>query len=343
MMWNNAALANLNEILANLYPSDNDARRIAVKVGLKPAYLTLEGKAINSWFSVLQAANRGAETVDRIVAAASDENPGDEQLEQARNRTPPPVVRGPDPAAWQDGSAAETREKIMGARSTLVPISYLQTGLERARSVVRVKRGDGGAGSGFVTDGNLLVTNNHVLATGDEAARAVVQFNYQQLPGGADAAYEEATVDPATFITSVGDDWSAVRIKGDLPTRWGMLPPRKTAIKVGEPVNIIQHPGGGPKQVSLFANVVTYVGEGRVQYLTDTLPGSSGSPVFDAQWNIVALHHSGGWLREPNTPVKTTYYRNEGISIDLVVDGINMAGADRGGSAQTGMRGGGQI
>jgi hypothetical protein len=30
-----------------------------------------------------------------------------------------------------------------------------------------------------------------------------------------------------------------------------------------------------------------------VHYRTDTAPGSSGSPVFNDQWEIVALHHSG--------------------------------------------------
>jgi V8-like Glu-specific endopeptidase len=163
------------------------------------------------------------------------------------------------------------------------------------------------------------------LASADEAAKAVVQFNYQQLPGGADAAYEEAELDPATFRTSATDDWSAVKINGDLPTKWGMVQLKKTAIRAGDHVNIVQHPGGGPKQVSFLANVVMYVGDGRVQYLTDTLPGSSGSPVFDAQWNIVALHHSDGWLSEPNAPTKNAYYRNEGISIDRVIDGLAAA------------------
>jgi endonuclease G len=30
-----------------------------------------------------------------------------------------------------------------------------------------------------------------------------------------------------------------------------------------------------------------------LHYRTDTSPGSSGSPVFNDQWEIVALHHSG--------------------------------------------------
>lgn len=28
-------------------------------------------------------------------------------------------------------------------------------------------------------------------------------------------------------------------------------------------------------------------------YLTDTLPHSSGSPVFNSEWEVVALHHAG--------------------------------------------------
>jgi V8-like Glu-specific endopeptidase len=67
---------------------------------------------------------------------------------------------------------------------------------------------------------------------------------------------------------------------------------------------------------------VTYSGEDRVQYLTDTLPGSSGSPVFDSEWNLVALHHSGGWMKEPGSFSKSTLFRNEGIAIQKVIDGL---------------------
>ncbi len=67
---------------------------------------------------------------------------------------------------------------------------------------------------------------------------------------------------------------------------------------------------------------MAFVGGGRVQYLTDTLPGSSGSPVFDTDWNLIALHHSGGWLTEPNAATKSTYYRNEGIAIDSIIQDL---------------------
>ena len=87
---------------------------------------------------------------------------------------------------------------------------------------------------------------------------------------------------------------------------------------------IIQHPEGGPKQLSFFHNVVVHVGEGRVQYLTDTQPGSSGSPVFDRGWNVVALHHSGGWFSDPVS--RHNQLRNQGIHVSVLVRGLRSAG-----------------
>jgi hypothetical protein len=323
--WDNGPLSNLNEVLANLYPMDSDARRMALKSNLPLAHIQFENKAINTWFNVLYFANQ-RDKVDDVVANAIEENPGDEALLSARERQPPPVVKGPEAKAWSGPSAAASLEKLMGAESTLVPITYLEMGLARARSVVRVKRDDGSSGTGFITAGGVLITNNHVLPDAAAAGASVVQFNYQQTVAGLDAPLEEARLRPDTFRTSITDDWSAVTVDGDAPSRWGMLPLSPVAVKPGDHVNIIQHAGGGQKQISLFANVVVFVGGGRVQYLTDTLPGSSGSPVFDTKWNVVALHHSGGWLAEPNATSKSTYWRNEGIAIERVIAGLGAPG-----------------
>ena len=78
----------------------------------------------------------------------------------------------------------------------------------------------------------------------------------------------------------------------------------------------------------LYDNLIVYVDDRIVQYLTDTLPGSSGSPCFDSEWKVIALHHSGGWLREPGA--KERYYRNEGIHINKVIDGLAAAGLLKG-------------
>src|SRR6185369_4011734 len=62
---------------------------------------------------------------------------------------------------------------------------------------------------------------------------------------------------------------------------------------VGELMNIIQHPNGEPKQLALRENKLVDVLDRFVHYETDTAPGSSGSPVFNDQWECVGLHHSG--------------------------------------------------
>ena len=62
---------------------------------------------------------------------------------------------------------------------------------------------------------------------------------------------------------------------------------------VGDFVTIIQHPGGEKKQVALRENRIVDILESFLHYQTDTEPGSSGSPVFNDQWEIVALHHAG--------------------------------------------------
>lgn len=322
--WDTEPLTKLNEILANLYPQDTDARRVSTNAGLKNAFIQFDNKAINTWFNILQYAN-GQGKVDAIVERALEENPDDDSLKQAKNGMPPQVAKGPEAKAWSGPPAAATLEKLMGEKSTLVPITYLEVGLLRARSVVRIKRADGSLGTGFLVDGNILITNHHVLPTSESTTNSVIQFNYQQTADGLNAPFEEASLLSDTFRTSEADDWSAVKVDGEMPSKWGVLTLAKTSVKVGDRVNIIQHPGGGPKQISLFANVVVFVGDGRVQYLTDTLPGSSGSPVFDAEWKLVALHHSGGWLTEPNAGSKTTYYRNEGIAIDRIIDGLAAA------------------
>jgi V8-like Glu-specific endopeptidase len=56
--------------------------------------------------------------------------------------------------------------------------------------------------------------------------------------------------------------------------------------------------------------------------LTDTLPGSSGSPVFDSRWQVVALHHSGGHLTQPGSKGKRLFFRNEGIHVKAILKGL---------------------
>jgi Effector-associated domain 1 len=103
--WDTESLSKLNEILANLYPQDSDARRMATKAGLPQAFIQFENKAISTWFNILQYANPRCK-VDNVVAGALEENPDDESLKRAKERRPPPVVKGPEAKEWNGPLAA---------------------------------------------------------------------------------------------------------------------------------------------------------------------------------------------------------------------------------------------
>lgn len=85
---------------------------------------------------------------------------------------------------------------------------------------------------------------------------------------------------------------------------------------VNEYVTIIQHPQGATKQICFTDNKVSAVFGNLLQYSTDTEPGSSGSPVFNQQWQIVGLHHRGGGLAGPDGK---KYFTNEGIVIASIL------------------------
>ena len=59
-------------------------------------------------------------------------------------------------------------------------------------------------------------------------------------------------------------------------------------------VYVIGHPKGGGLSLSLTDNAILDYDERLMHYRAPTEGGSSGSPVFNNQWRLVALHHAGG-------------------------------------------------
>jgi V8-like Glu-specific endopeptidase len=325
MAWDENLTA-LNYVLANLYPLTRDSFRIVSAAGIPITHVAFQDKAIDNWFEILSVADKRDKVLE-IVKAALKDYPDDPTLIQAEKGELTPD-KGPvvdKDVNWKGDLSADTVEKLMGAQSTLLPITFLEVGLQRAHSVARVRLGNGTLGTGFLIDNNIFVTNHHVIQTVEQAKDAIIQFNYQKAATGLDLEPVSFHFDPDSgFKTSKADDWTLVRMKEDANADWGAIKIEQVDVTKTQWVNIIQHPSGGPKQIALYNNIVAYADEKRVQYLTDTLPGSSGSPVFDSQWRPVALHHSGGWIVEPGT--KKHVFRNEGININLVLAGLTQNG-----------------
>jgi V8-like Glu-specific endopeptidase len=189
-------------------------------------------------------------------------------------------------------------EKIIGSKDNLLTISWLEKALHASRAVCRVVRADQESGTGFITQDGYLYTNHHVLENEDDAKGAIIEFNYEVGLTGTVKPLTQYKLDAADFVTSPVPEFDFTRVKvidnSEKPlSNWGYLEFDPSAMPaIGEAVTIIQHPSGGDKRIALRANEVLDQQSQFLYYTTDTEPGSSGSPVFNRDWKVVALHHA---------------------------------------------------
>lgn len=178
----------------------------------------------------------------------------------------------------------------------MTSITWLSRGLQLSRAIARVLT-LGGPGGGLLIGPDLLMTNNHVNPEEAVAESTTVQFNYQTTWAGIMEPVHQYTIDPSRFHTSEELDYTTVRVRESPGDRFGYVDLSRYANPtVNGYVCIIQHPHADPKQICLTDNKISAVFGDYVQYATDTEPGSSGSPVFNQRWEIVALHRRGGNL-----------------------------------------------
>jgi endonuclease G, mitochondrial len=191
----------------------------------------------------------------------------------------------------------------------LLSLNYLWCGIRAARSVGRIVippiAGDpGGAATGFLIGPNLLMTNHHVFSAPEIAQRARVQFGYEIDSHGNERVPTWFNFTPGRFfVASETLDYCIVSVdpatkqgpEGLKSFGWLRLNPRLGKTDYGQYLSIIQHPGGQTKQIAIRENRLLPFTDADdfLSYESDTFRGSSGSPVLNDFWDLVALHHSG--------------------------------------------------
>lgn len=229
------------------------------------------------------------------------------------------------------GDESKRLERVFGD-TRYQPVRWLQTGLARARSVARIGLGpDRGVGTGFLFPGGeispahagrtLLLTNAHVCSDAPHVvtrhhaippASVAVHFLEEGRRVCAESGVRVLWTSPpwnldATLLEIVAPSESVREIT---PT-----PLSAAAIALKDRLYMIGHPFGGDMTFSLQDNRVVQMQDPYVHYRTPSDPGTSGSPLFDADWNVVALHR--GTRRDLRA--------NEGICIRRIVKAMRKA------------------
>ena len=164
---------------------------------------------------------------------------------------------------------------------------------------------------------DLLLTNQHVLDSAELLEDARARFDYSLDEAGVAAAGRVFRFKKDFYHASPSEKYDYALVKLEAAPLAALAPPPEAAeatmmtlmragkhrgylslaprfIKDKDRVNVIQHPDGQPMKVVMTQNYVAGdMTDTRVHYVADTMEGSSGSPVFNRNWEIVALHHSG--------------------------------------------------
>jgi len=225
-----------------------------------------------------------------------------------------PTLDGPVRAAQRKQMIAETApdpvdayERYIG-KNDLLPINYLSIGYMKSKAVGRLRYTDLSSNgmamaTGFLISPDLILTNHHVFQGKELFKDALIDFDYAYDDGGQEMPKIVYQINPEKFFYTFKDlDFSLVGIEAQDQTGthtiqergYLILNPSVGKAGVGDSATIIQYPDGNYQQVGLRENQILDLSDpNSMIYQTDTSPGTSGSPVFNDQWQVIALHSAG--------------------------------------------------
>ncbi|MBD0372332.1 MAG: DNA/RNA non-specific endonuclease [Pyrinomonadaceae bacterium] len=208
------------------------------------------------------------------------------------------------------GGAQPTKvefERLLGTND-LVDEFYLERALLAAHPVCRISirapsGHERGCATGFMVSPRLMLTNEHVFGSADEAAPSIIEFNYRfDVAGRPDTSYRFALRPDLFFFNNEKLDFALVAVEPQskdegVPLKtfgYHRLINQTGKVLIKEWMTIIQHPGGARRQYAIRENqLIENEDPDVLWYMSDTAQGSSGAPVFNDSFQVVALHHAG--------------------------------------------------
>jgi endonuclease G len=239
-------------------------------------------------------------------------------------------------------AAVLTKEAVIHQDDT-VDLGFIRACLSCTKSVARlvVPRFDNGDrkllgngkpwlfnGSGWLLGSDVLITNQHVINSRSDGEAAAAPADFERQARETEVQFDFDTAGgpvvgaavKAVEAVDAGLDFCVLRLTAPTQRPGLKLLPNPVAVndKTYLPLNIIQHPLGGVMRVAIRNNLAVDADADVVRYYSDTDAGSSGSPVFDDSWKVVALHR-GAMLRQAKFQGKDTAFVNVGSQISRVV------------------------
>ena len=245
-----------------------------------------------------------------------------------------------------DTAVADMGGLEVAITNAMLPFSFLEEGAAAGQSVGKMmvplfeqsqpKMASSGlqfhgTGTGWLIAKDLALTNHHVINARPgklmadaadfvlQASKSTLQFDYDFLNAQGETLSVRECLLSATDL-----DFALLRLDAD-PARKRLAVQQKTLeVAPGSPVsvNLIQHPDGLPKQIGIRNNLVYQSAATQLSYFTDTLAGSSGSPVMNDSWEVVALHKGYQQVTNATFQGKLTTQVNYGIHIARILDRI---------------------
>ena len=140
-----------------------------------------------------------------------------------------------------------------------------------------------GIGTGVLVEKNLLLTCNHVFSK-TQVQQAWVRFGYNTGSYGLEDVFE---LNREFVINDNRLDYALVRIQGK--PQQPIVHLKDALLDADQEIRLIHHPLGEPVVISDIGKIIQ-VGEDYIDHNINADEGSSGAPIFNRQWELVAIH-----------------------------------------------------
>ena len=166
-----------------------------------------------------------------------------------------------------------------------------------------------GIGTGVLVAQNLLLTCNHIF-TKTRVEKAWVTFGYKSDSDGTQDIFE-LDLDFVRYNNHL--DFALIRLQSNPSLK--PIRPVNVGLDSGQKIRLIHHPMGQPVVISGLGQIVR-VGQEYIDHNLNTDKGSSGAPIFNDAWELVAIHRGNPGV---GRPTKGTM---EGKPISAIWDSI---------------------